>query len=64
MRPSRCEAKCGTCTQGRIKNRVLYASSRTLRSRALGSQPMNRSRLPRCRGAEHHATQASGRPPA
>src|ERR1700733_7827631 len=61
-RLSMCEARCGAWIQGRIKKRVLYAINRTLRLRACWLQPMKRSRLPRCRGAELQAMQATGLP--
>jgi len=47
-------------THGRIRKRVLYASRRTLRRRASADQPMKRSRGPRWRGADAHATHAHG----
>src|SRR5450631_569864 len=58
MRPRMCEAKCGTATHGKIKNRVLYANRRRLRLRASALQPIKRSRLAKCHGAEHHARHA------
>src|SRR5450755_424993 len=58
IRPRMCEARCGTATQGKIKNRVLYASRCRLRLRASTLQPMKRSRPAKCRGAEHHARHA------
>ncbi len=58
------EAKWGMFTKGKIRKRVLYAKKRMFLRRASADQPMNRSRGPRCRGADDQARHAIGRPRA
>ena len=62
MRPRMCEARCGTCTQGKIKNRVLYASNpqiafacfRAPTDETIAARQVPRRRTP-CQARDHLA---------
>jgi len=55
-------ARCGTCTQGKTRKRVLLARAPNSRARWVGSQPIHWSRTAHCQAGAPKTTQPKGRP--